>query len=500
MELPQNFWRWWSITLLIIFLIHLLTLTISPIIWQDEVQIIEYGRLFFEPNTTWSTNWNTETASPNFTLFYLGPALQEIAFRLANYSVVGPRLWSIIGALVASTSLVGWLLSRRVVPLFAGLIGISFLIDPMFVQSYRGDRLEAWVFALIFLSVWLIRQQANQVQVQEAQEHLQNFIPLISAGALTATAFYMWPSAIFLYPLVAIEFINLIKELGDKFNKKLSIIRLTSGIFILSFTVTFILLLIPVLGQLQILIKNFFDYTSSVSAKQSIVSAVLALITSYIRSPFFPLMGFLGIVFYYRRNKLLIFVFLLVLGAVLTSNVYIYRAIYLLPYFALFSSLPFSQASQRSWPQKLAEILVYFSLIWAISFSLVLRPAISLATANSRQPSLLLNSAIEVLGNSPQQVFVEPWEFYPTGRKLKWEMYKPFNGTVEDMLRQVDVNYGILTNSQEQQTVLEKYDFSMSQKIPIKESETNYLQKNLLDKLPTKGASGYGPYFLFTRS
>lgn len=136
-NLRNNFWLLWFLILTIVFLIHCLTLTVSPPIWQDEVQIIEYGRIFLQPITDWSVNWDLLNARPFFFLFYLGCLLQEWAFKAANFSIAGSRIFTLIGASVAATTTMGWLLYRQVPRKIAALLGLALLLDPYYIYILK---------------------------------------------------------------------------------------------------------------------------------------------------------------------------------------------------------------------------------------------------------------------------------------------------------------------------------------------------------------------------
>src|SRR5437763_668842 len=101
----RRIWVSWLIILSAVSLIHLLTLTISPTLWVDEAQIIEHGRLiFFDPHSSWSVNWWTAANRPIQFWSYLGPALQEAAFRMTMPLSSGPRIASLLGAMIAATA------------------------------------------------------------------------------------------------------------------------------------------------------------------------------------------------------------------------------------------------------------------------------------------------------------------------------------------------------------------------------------------------------------
>jgi hypothetical protein len=128
----------WTAWMLLVLAIHALTLSISPPVWQDEVQIIDFGRTAIDPGTDWSISWNTVTDSAVIHPLYLGGLIQNVAFSLSNYNILFPRLLSALGAIVASTSCLLFLLSLGHDRLRSGVLSSIFLLDPIFVAGYRG--------------------------------------------------------------------------------------------------------------------------------------------------------------------------------------------------------------------------------------------------------------------------------------------------------------------------------------------------------------------------
>ncbi|MFZ2097168.1 MAG: hypothetical protein WAV05_11080, partial [Anaerolineales bacterium] len=190
-----SFWIKWSLAITVIALIHSFTLTISPTVWPDEVDIIDYGRVALQPNTEWSINWQEEDR-PRLMLSYLGPILQEWAFQFSGESLVGPRAISLIGALAAATIAVGWLRSRGTSAFKAGLLGLIFLLDPLFTQSYRGARVDGWAMALGLGACWVLSRTSWRIQNGRTYHGM-----VLLAGALDLLAFFVWPSAVMLFPL-----------------------------------------------------------------------------------------------------------------------------------------------------------------------------------------------------------------------------------------------------------------------------------------------------------
>lgn len=62
--------------------IHVSTITISPTVWSDEVQQVDFGRLIYEPDSEWSVKWSPVISSPVKAWSYIGPVIHESAFRI----------------------------------------------------------------------------------------------------------------------------------------------------------------------------------------------------------------------------------------------------------------------------------------------------------------------------------------------------------------------------------------------------------------------------------
>src|ERR1035438_7016965 len=87
----QHPWRLFSSAVAVALTVHFATLSISPTIWQDEVQIIDFGRTSaFGGDPSWSVNWRSSNR-PAIAISYLGPLLEESMFRFTAFSPVGPR-------------------------------------------------------------------------------------------------------------------------------------------------------------------------------------------------------------------------------------------------------------------------------------------------------------------------------------------------------------------------------------------------------------------------
>ncbi|MDB9442149.1 hypothetical protein PN497_12370 [Sphaerospermopsis kisseleviana CS-549] len=324
-------------------MIHCLTLTVSPTIWQDEVQIIDYGRTFLNSNTDWGMNWDVANNRPYLTLFYLGCLVQELAFKATHFSIVGPRIVSLIGASLAATTTMGYLSSRQVPLKIAALLGLALLLDPLFVQSYRGDRIDCWVIAICFAACWLLR-----LSIDSIHNHQSNLVPVSLAGSLSVIAVFIWPSALILYPLILVELLSLLyvtTKGTDSLTSGVQLIAIFAGAVI----ITGILIIIPITGQLGILVNNFLEFTSERVGGFGL-SAIINLFVSFKNSPFLPILAVISCIS--RRDKALLIASLFALSLVLNSGVYVHRVIYMLPYFITLSSELYRQ-DKKSPIQKL---------------------------------------------------------------------------------------------------------------------------------------------------
>ncbi|MFB2773257.1 hypothetical protein ACE1AT_28890 [Pelatocladus sp. BLCC-F211] len=507
-RLPNyRFWIAWSIAIVIVFVVHLLTLTISLPIWQDEVQIIEYGRLTLEPQSDWSLNWSVLTNKPIYLFSYLGVILQELAFRASNLSMVGPRLASLLGAIIAATAFLGWLLSRKTPKRVAWILALIFLLEPLFVQSYRGARVDCWVFALCFASCWMLRLAMERIQ------NGQRSIWLVTlAGSLTAANIFVWPSAVLLYPLVIVELVELIQRVqtvSKDWKTSLSQIIL----FAVGAGITAILLVIPIWWHITRILSDLQLIGSAdkrLNTETEIISALKNTLFIYKFNPLLPIIVLIGFIFSHENKLRLTTLFLLVFIVITRS--YALRVIYLSPYIlCLFGGIfqYFEQKRQTKIHRRIASSLLILLLTWSIVLSLVVRPVMVLSQKEGRNPQLIYNAGISSIGTGSHKVYLDVFPFYYVGRSLGWKMFLPFgfpfDRRSEDLQQGNDVKFRQLLSSVDYAIVPQNITPEMIslieeaglryQKTLVNSAKNDYINEKVKQFI----IPPYGPYMLYIR-
>jgi hypothetical protein len=158
---------WWLLLAAATFVVYLFTLRLSPTLWHDEVMQLEWGRLALPGvDASYGLGWLPE-GRPFRALAYLGCAVQELFCRLFDSDPAGHRLSSILGAMLASYAMLGWLRARGVVPWIALACAVLLLWEPTFVQGYRGGRVDSFSIAFMLLALWAVvvgrREEAKRV-------------------------------------------------------------------------------------------------------------------------------------------------------------------------------------------------------------------------------------------------------------------------------------------------------------------------------------------------
>jgi hypothetical protein len=517
-----SFWWIWVLLISIVAIVVVITLEFAPFLFMDEFMNVDLGRTILNPYTDWSITWITEDSQPVFLITYLGPVLQYFAYQLGGE--MGPRVFALAGAIVAATSAVAWLKIRGVTQSVAVILGLALLLDPMFVQAYTTARVDGWTMGLCFTSCFTIRY-ASQFTSNKAR-----LLWLVSlSGGLASIALFMWPSAVFLFPLILLELIYLASKEINFIKNKPKIINLIFY-FSLGGLISSIILLLPIATHVIAILDNILKALiintehggeiSHLSYTERFISSSIELIRVLKFSPFLFIAALLGLA--KRKNLALALSTLLVIILMLSTVIYISRVQYLLPYFILLTGSLFINKTQsfrwRNWNYLLKPVAVLLIFLWSVGLTLFARTAVAFHAQEERSRQLVRDTAMSMLGEGKHKVALfYSFEFYYAGSTLGWKMYAPYKSAfadistkkVEEILPLVD--YAIIPKEQlnddyvvalEKGGMYEKGEF-LTYKNPVnKDYIRDHSKTTNLDRIQIVYRilrQPYGPYKLYER-
>jgi len=471
----------WTFVLSFVACVSLSTIRISPILWQDEAQIIDYGRVAaFDSASDWGMNW-TKGNRPHAMLAPFGAILQEVAFRISGLDPIGPRVSSLLGALLASTLLLLWLRSRGTQSVTAFCLSLLFLVDPLLAQSYKGGRVDGWAMAAAFSAGLLFRRPTR----------IHHFL----AGALAAFGIFLWPSAFLLLPLLFLELATAVLPIPPlspyQRLKKLwpfTVGLVASGAIFLSAS-----LALQGVGARQLIELLSTTYQAHAGKNVQYASTFRGTLTATIDtlklSPFIWISAF--VCSFQRRNIVLAAFTVSVWILVLLTVVYPFRVVYLVPY-ALMLIAEYSRSISRSGSaRRSVYVLVGAPLVSAVLLTLVARPVVAFLGRAERSPDTVYQIAKVAIGPKSTNVFVDCWEFYFPGRRLGWHMYNPY-GAAKDHSLAILANSTYAVLSPDGAASLQKELSEAGMREVARFSTAGRTQ-------PRFGSRTYGPYVFFRR-
>jgi hypothetical protein len=428
----KNLWYIWLSIAFGLFLLQASTIGVLPSLMQDEAQITDYGRLALDSVSRWSVTWWIAGDKPLFLWSYLGPLFAEISFQIGGSSGVGPRIMALSGGLVAGIMAFGWLLERKVPSIIAAILAIIFLIDPLFTLSQRMARSDSWVIAFCLASCWILRLSSSKKGFSKIR--LQ-----ILSGILAATASFVWPSAIFLYPLICLELYYSVYGLTETKGAWKDLF-VCVGWFLFGGVFVSIILVIPIRQQLvtimldmkHMVALNVNDTTTPIQRLMTLFSYQPweKLIKAFAKtlSPGLPLLALWALVF--RRERGLLFVAIITLSMIFMTLVYEFRILYLLPYLLAITGSLFQHINldlSKVIIKRISVTLLTLSLVWSIGITIFLRSAIAFNDRTLHDRNLITNATKKAIGPGNFKVFLAfTYELYFAGRSLGWQLYTPY--------------------------------------------------------------------------
>ena len=414
----------WPAILVIVLAVGALTIRISPVLWQDEAQIVEWGRVLLEPHTVWSINW-TAADKPEPLLTGAGALLHELCFRLSGLSPLGPRLAALVGALIAATLFLLWLLKRATPPWLAVALAATLLVDPIMAQSYKGGRVDGLALSLVFAACLSLRGWRR--------------FGSWAAGSLVAASVFVWPGVFLSAPLVVVELIEsgwLPRRRDGWRAASKPVLAFAMG---LAGTAAVLSALgwdiqANLLGSPVELIRSMYSAHAGKDVQYPTGTSTLAALLMTMRMS--PLLWLSALACcWFRPARLVTLAAALSWAVVLSTLVYSFRVLYLTPFALVILATALSNGFAARW-RRARLVLVVLPLLLGCVATLVLRPTLALAERDGRDPKIVFDLAKKWMGPGPHLVYLEAWEFYYPGRQLGWHMYNPY-GLRKDHLAKI---------------------------------------------------------------
>ena len=423
---------WWPGFVLAAFLVATFgTMTFFRAYWQDDVQIVDWGRVIAQPESDWGVTWNVRDNRPVFLISHIGILLQ---YRFASLfgDSVGARLSGTVGGIFAFIVILrlfrrlGW--SRNAV----WLLGLVFLLDPFFCTSFRCGRADSFrAVAFMLLAVLLYARGRNQLHFA------------FLAGASAALALVIWPSAVLLAPLVFACAYGRAGQ-GATFRS-----MLRPAISFAVAAAVALALLLATHPRVRESAADLVELTQSVTMTEGAapgnwLSAILEAVQAYRKHVLVLLLSFVSVAYLLsRRYFLLPLAFLSAFTVVAVISPYGNRILYLLPIHVLCIGTTLHVLKSNRAKRVLTGLL-FFLVLWNSAFSTLLRPLEAVRMSETWAPELLDEPFAAAVGPGPHRVF-GPWEVYFPGLRLGWHSFCDMRqGTLEEAIPRIDFDFAFV--------------------------------------------------------
>lgn len=389
---------------------------LSPTVWQDEAQVIDIGRGWFEPESRASIWFDPDRAGlPQ--LSYVGGVIMEAAYRVGGHSFIAPRLLGLWAAVGAALACLVWLRRMGLSVVVAWIAAFWLYLDPAIERSYRGGRVDAIAIALAFAACAVIAD--NRPGIDRRWR-------LAAAGAMAALMPWIWISGVLLWPLIGVAVWHAHKSTQPPWTWQSTGLWLAAGALVATLGAAW-----PVRGDLVTAVSAMagllaLDASAPNAAAPGTTGVWAGLWASVRYSPWLPFAAAAGVWFGGRSARAIGAVAAVVALIVVGTRPYLYRYVYLVPYLVVLSAFGVEhlRASGRPWQMRVARAVVVVTLLWSAGLAIGYRSWVAFDERAGRDHDHLRNTLAQVVTGTPT-VFVDALEVYHAGRSLGWRMYRP---------------------------------------------------------------------------
>lgn len=158
----------------------------SPVIWQDEIQVVGHGLSFIKPEVATLTLGPTgEPATP---VGLTTTPLSATAYWFLP-GIMGHR-WLAVFAAIASCCVLRRLALRLGCGSWATYVAVGYLLDPSNAQNFLSGRIDSLAHLYAFLGCLTLHCGAVTSRASSRVAWL------LTSGALTAALLFSWPTAV----------------------------------------------------------------------------------------------------------------------------------------------------------------------------------------------------------------------------------------------------------------------------------------------------------------
>jgi len=163
---------------------HSLTISHSPAIWNDEVQILDYARVLFDPSTDWSLTIDRQGRA-GLTMNPVYMAALHGWTKVFGISPVATRSLAYLSAVAAVVVFWALMRSMAIRPWMCTVAALGLWFDALFIKSFRGARGDAFAMALALGACLAWNLALRRGSWRWA----------VAAGVLAPIALLAWPTA-----------------------------------------------------------------------------------------------------------------------------------------------------------------------------------------------------------------------------------------------------------------------------------------------------------------
>ena len=396
----------WGI-LAIGILLRLLGISSSPGHWQDEVQIVEYGRGIIDAPSDLLVYTPVQGAESVGPIWRVGLFAQELSCRVFGH--VGARIPPLIYLLV-STILLRYIVVRRTnAQWMATITALSWFCCATLVKSVSAGRLDS----LVFMLLW-----ATLVVLSSEWAERKPCVSFAVAGCLSALCVFSWATAILLAPLFVWGMIDYSSRQDVQWRER---IRPWIAYAVAGMAVSLIVLS-PSLLHYDVMMQRL-SFTASTHASGS-SGAIMDFFREFRAFPYLYLLA-IPCLFIRRRIDVLTIGAMIVIVLFACTRAYIFRVLYFLPY-AFLSFVTLYAESKATSARKV--LLVVLTCLASISFLRVAlcKNIFAYALRGANDEVMLENALNQAIGTDAN-IYVADYSVYFAGRKLGWHQYRTFH-------------------------------------------------------------------------